>query len=77
MGGNAGYIYNYGSKNLRINDRFFKGGNTFRGFDRAGVGPKEIITDRPRVLAFTFSNNYYRFDGKTPSSYMLSVFKSK
>ena len=29
-GANAGYIYNYGSKDLRINDRFFKGGNTFR-----------------------------------------------
>ena len=52
VGGNAGYIYNYGSKNLRINDRFFKGGNTFRGFDRAGVGPKEIITDRPRGAEF-------------------------
>ena len=51
-GANAGYIYNYGSKDLRINDRFFKGGNTFRGFDRAGVGPKEKITDRPRGAEF-------------------------
>ena len=52
VGANAGYIYNYSNKNLRINDRFFKGGTTFRGFDRAGVGPKEIITDRPRGAEF-------------------------
>ena len=52
VGANAGYIYNYSDKNLRINDRFFKGGTTFRGFDRAGVGPKEIITDRPRGAEF-------------------------
>jgi len=27
---------------VRINNRFFKGGNTFRGFDVAGIGPREI-----------------------------------
>ena len=52
VGANAGYVYNYSSKKLRINDRFFKGGTTFRGFDRAGVGPKELITDRPRGAEF-------------------------
>ena len=52
VGANAGYVYNYSNKKLRINDRFFKGGTTFRGFDRAGVGPKELITDRPRGAEF-------------------------
>jgi outer membrane protein insertion porin family len=52
LGANAGYVYNYSDRNLRINDRFFKGGTSFRGFDRAGVGPKELITDRPRGAEF-------------------------
>ncbi|PHS28029.1 MAG: outer membrane protein assembly factor BamA [Robiginitomaculum sp.] len=44
---NAGYITGWGGKDLRINDRFFKGGLSFRGFDIAGIGPRivEIVDD--------------------------------
>ncbi|ABI76114.1 outer membrane protein, OMP85 family [Hyphomonas neptunium ATCC 15444] len=28
---------------VRINNRFFRGGSTFRGFDVAGLGPREIL----------------------------------
>ncbi|MEL8056003.1 MAG: BamA/TamA family outer membrane protein, partial [Pseudomonadota bacterium] len=28
---------------VRINNRFFRGGSTFRGFDVAGIGPREVI----------------------------------
>ena len=28
---------------VRINNRFFKGGNSFRGFDVAGIGPRQIF----------------------------------
>jgi outer membrane protein insertion porin family len=28
---------------VRINNRFFRGGNSFRGFDVAGLGPREIV----------------------------------
>jgi len=28
---------------VRINNRFFRGGSTFRGFDVAGLGPREIV----------------------------------
>lgn len=38
----AGYIESWGDEGIRINDRFFKGGNSFRGFDVAGLGPREI-----------------------------------
>ena len=38
----VGYIESWGDEGIRINDRFFKGGNSFRGFDVAGVGPREI-----------------------------------
>ncbi|MBK8199671.1 MAG: outer membrane protein assembly factor BamA [Acidobacteria bacterium] len=31
------------SQGVRINNRFFRGGNSFRGFDVAGLGPREII----------------------------------
>lgn len=44
---NAGYITAWGGKTLRINDRYFKGGLSFRGFNIAGIGPRivEIVDD--------------------------------
>lgn len=43
----AGYITGWGGQDVRINDRFFKGGLSFRGFDVAGLGPRivEKVTD--------------------------------
>jgi outer membrane protein insertion porin family len=38
----AGYIESWGDQAIRINNRFFKGGNSFRGFDVAGLGPREV-----------------------------------
>lgn len=40
----AGYIVGLG-EDVRISDRFFIGGNNFRGFSRAGIGPRDITTD--------------------------------
>lgn len=40
--GSAGYILGWGGDEVRINDRFFKGGSSFRGFDVAGIGPRQI-----------------------------------
>ena len=40
--GSAGYIEGWGGDTVRINDRFFKGGNSFRGFEIAGIGPRDI-----------------------------------
>ncbi|MBT9445067.1 MAG: outer membrane protein assembly factor BamA [Hyphomonadaceae bacterium] len=39
----GGYILGWGDDTVRINDRFFKGGSSFRGFDVAGIGPRQII----------------------------------
>ena len=36
-----GYINGWGGDSIRINDRFFKGGNTFPGFQIAGIGPRD------------------------------------
>lgn len=40
--GNAGHIQSLNSDNVPLQDRFFKGADTFRGFMRSGVGPRQI-----------------------------------
>lgn len=40
----GGYSQGFGSDTVQINDRFFKGANSFRGFDNAGLGPRVIQT---------------------------------
>ncbi|MEH6696222.1 MAG: outer membrane protein assembly factor BamA [Hyphomonas sp.] len=40
----GGYIFPLeDGQGIRINNRFFRGGSTFRGFDVAGLGPREIV----------------------------------
>ncbi len=39
----GGYVAAFNDDDLRINNRFFKGGNSFRGFDVAGLGPREVV----------------------------------
>ena len=39
--GSGGYIAGWGGDNIRINDRFFKGGDSFPGFQIAGLGPRD------------------------------------
>jgi outer membrane protein insertion porin family len=41
--GTAGFIEGWGGDPIRINDRFYKGGNTFRGFETAGIGPRDAL----------------------------------
>jgi outer membrane protein insertion porin family len=38
----AGDIEGWGGDHVRINDRFYKGGDTFRGFEIAGIGPRDL-----------------------------------
>jgi outer membrane protein insertion porin family len=37
----VGYVGGWGGDSIRINDRFFKGGDSFRGFEIAGLGPRD------------------------------------
>ena len=39
---NSGYITGYDGAAVPINQRFFEGGDTFRGFKLAGIGPRDI-----------------------------------
>ncbi len=44
LAGSAGYVSGWNGDAIRINDRFFKGGNSFRGFENAGMGPRDLTT---------------------------------
>ena len=41
----AGHIFSYGDDRIRIADRFFLGGSGFRGFEIAGLGPRDRTAD--------------------------------
>lgn len=47
--GELGYINGLGEK-IRISDRFFLGGDTLRGFEPGGVGPRDITGDNDDAL---------------------------
>ena len=40
--GRAGDVEAWGGDHVRINDRFYEGGTTFRGFQTAGIGPRDL-----------------------------------
>lgn len=84
----GGYIEPYGTSDaeseygqttpqgVRINNRFFKGGNSFRGFDTAGLGPRivQVIenddgTETVRRLNALGGNAFYQasFDLSVPN----------
>lgn len=57
--GEAGFVGGWGGDHVRINDRFFKGGNSFRGFQTAGIGPRDLNLGRTDALggkAYAISN---------------------
>ena len=43
--GEVGGIAGWGDEDVEIHERFNLGGNTLRGFERAGVGPRDRITN--------------------------------
>ena len=45
LNGQVGYVSGWSGDAIRINDRFFKGGNSFRGFETAGMGPRDLTTN--------------------------------
>ncbi|MCB0138258.1 MAG: outer membrane protein assembly factor BamA [Caldilineaceae bacterium] len=42
---NAGHMEPFNGKDVPLQDRYFKGSDTFRGFMRSGVGPRQIAND--------------------------------
>jgi len=43
--GEAGLVFGYGDEDVEINERFYLGGSSLRGFERSGVGPRDTDTD--------------------------------
>jgi outer membrane protein insertion porin family len=41
----GGYVQGWGGRDVRLNDRFYKGGSRFRGFEVSGIGPRDLKTD--------------------------------
>lgn len=54
MLGSGGYLYGINGQNIRITNRFFIGGDDLRGFQNAGVGPRDKLT-----LDALGGNEYY------------------
>ena len=48
--GSAGYVTGWGGDSVRINDRYYKGGLSFRGFETAGIGPRDLSFGRTDAL---------------------------
>lgn len=43
--GEVGYNVGWGGQDVRINERFYIGGNTLRGFEDGGIGPRDLATN--------------------------------
>ncbi|MEZ5851451.1 MAG: outer membrane protein assembly factor BamA [Hyphomicrobiaceae bacterium] len=43
----AGHIMGWGGDDIRLIDTYYKGGETIRGFNKAGIGPRDLTTDDP------------------------------
>lgn len=43
--GNAGHMESLNSDGVPLQDRFFKGADSFRGFARSGIGPRQVAND--------------------------------
>jgi outer membrane protein insertion porin family len=71
----GGHIEGLGSENVRILDLFFKGAETIRGFESAGIGPRDLSTkDALGGKIFAASSMELRFPiPKLPSKMGLSA----
>ncbi len=43
--GETGAIGGWSDEDVKINERYFIGGNTLRGFENSGIGPRDLTTD--------------------------------
>ncbi|MGB0720238.1 MAG: BamA/TamA family outer membrane protein, partial [Bdellovibrionales bacterium] len=64
--GEVGAIEGYSDSNVQINERYYLGGSTLRGFETAGVGPRDSLT-----LDSLGGNVFYR--GSVETSFPLGL----
>ena len=53
----AGTVQGWGGDDVRLLDLYFRGGETVRGFDRAGYGPRDLA-DRSRYWRSELLGSY-------------------
>jgi outer membrane protein insertion porin family len=72
----AGYINAYGGQDVRLNERFFKGGDSFRGFQLAGIGPRVLSEGSRGALggdAYIIGSFELRLPDVLPTDYGIST----
>jgi outer membrane protein insertion porin family len=72
----GGYINGYGGQHVRLNERFFEGGDSFRGFEIAGIGPREIHAGHESALGgetFAIGTVELRLPDIFPADYGISA----
>jgi outer membrane protein insertion porin family len=73
----TGYITGYDGQTIPIQERFFKGGDSFRGFAQAGVGPRDTIVrgDQGAVGGnfFAIGSAQMRLPSFLPDSYGVNL----
>ncbi len=73
----SGYISGYSGDLLPINERFFKGGDSFRGFALAGIGPRDISVSKDLGAlggdAYAIATGQLRLPDFLPSDYGIGL----
>ncbi len=73
----AGYITGYGGAPVPFYQRFFDGGDTFRGFALAGIGPRDIVapsnTGALGGTVHAIGTAQVRFPSLIPESYGIGL----
>lgn len=72
----AGYINAYGGQHVRLNERFFKGGDSFRGFNTAGIGPRDIHVNGQNAVggdAYAIGSFELRLPDFLPADYGITA----
>lgn len=71
--GKGGYVFGIQDENVRINNRFFIGGNDVRGFETDGIGPRDKTTqDALGGNIYYTGSAEFRFPLGTPEELGLS-----
>jgi len=77
LSGKLGYITGYNGSNVPFFERFFDGGDTFRGFALAGIGPRDIVApNNTGALGGTvraIGTAQMRFPSLLPESYGVGL----
>jgi outer membrane protein insertion porin family len=64
--GEVGGITSYGDADVEINERYFIGGSSLRGFEKAGIGPRDITTND------ALGGNYF-YRGSVETSFPIGL----